>query len=166
MQARHALATAVRFDRRRKKLILTLDSGIELAFAPHLAQGLQDASADDLAAVQISPSGLGLHFPTLDADLYVPALLNGLLGSSRWIAAQNGRSKKDVEKALRYVESQGWRIVQGGSHAWGKMYCPVNSAECRCGEFCITSIWSTPKSAKNHAAGPRRVVDNCVANKD
>ena len=34
MQARHALATAVRFDRRRKKLILTLDSGLELAFAP------------------------------------------------------------------------------------------------------------------------------------
>ncbi len=33
MQARHALATAVRFDRRRKKLILTLDSGLELAFA-------------------------------------------------------------------------------------------------------------------------------------
>ena len=55
MQARHALATAVRFDRRRKKLILTLDSGLELAFAPHLAQGLQDASADDLAAVHISP---------------------------------------------------------------------------------------------------------------
>ena len=34
MQARHALATAVRFDRRRKKLILTLDFGLELAFAP------------------------------------------------------------------------------------------------------------------------------------
>ena len=79
---------------------------------------------------------------------------------------RSAHPKKDVEKALRYVESQGWRIVQGGSHAWGKMYCPVNSAECRCGEFCITSIWSTPKSAKNHAAGPRRVVDNCVANKD
>lgn len=36
MQARHAFATAVRFDRRRKKLILTLDFGLALAFAPHL----------------------------------------------------------------------------------------------------------------------------------
>ena len=79
---------------------------------------------------------------------------------------RSAHPKKDVEKALRYAESQGWRIVQGGSHAWGKMYCPVNSAECRCGEFCITGIWSTPKSATNHAAGLRRVVDNCVANKD
>ena len=59
---------------------------------------------------------------------------------------RSAHPKKDVEKALRYAESQGWRIVQGGSHAWGKMYCPVNSAECRCGEFCITSIWSTPKA--------------------
>ena len=101
MQARHALATAVRFDRRRKKLILTLDSGLELAFAPHLAQGLQDASADDLAEVHISPSGLGLHFPALDADLYVPALLDGLLGSSRWIAAQNGRSGGQVQSAAK-----------------------------------------------------------------
>lgn len=101
MRARHALATAVRFDRRRKKLILTLDFGLELAFAPNLAQGLQDASADDLAAVHISPSSLGLHFPTLDADLYVPALLDKLLGSSRWIAAQNGRSGGQAQSAAK-----------------------------------------------------------------
>lgn len=41
-----------------------------------------------LAGAQISPSGLGVHFPRLDADLYIPALLEGFLGSRRWIAAQ------------------------------------------------------------------------------
>lgn len=76
---------------------------------------------------------------------------------------RSAHPKKDVEKALRYAESQGWRVVQGGSHAWGKMYCPANAADCRCGEFCITSIWSTPKSEQNHAAALRRVVDNCTA---
>jgi hypothetical protein len=79
--------------------------------------------------------------------------------------ARSIHPKKDVEKALRYAESQGWRIAQGGSHAWGKMYCPANDATCRCGEFCITSIWSTPKNAANHAAALRRVVDNCTADK-
>jgi hypothetical protein len=76
---------------------------------------------------------------------------------------RSAHPKKDVEKALQYAESQGWRVVQGGSHAWGKMYCPANAADCRCGEFCITSIWSTPKSEQNHAAALRRVVDNCTA---
>ena len=33
--------------------------------------------------------------------------------------------------------------------------------ECRCGEFCITSIWSTPKNSGNHARALRRVVDHC-----
>ncbi len=70
--------------------------------------------------------------------------------------------KKEVEDALRYAESRGWRVEVGGSHAWGKMYCPYNRALCRCGEFCITSIWSTPKNPANHGKQLRRVVDNCV----
>ncbi len=71
-------------------------------------------------------------------------------------------SKSEVEKALRYAESRGWRVEIGGSHAWGKIYCPFNDEACRCGEFCIASIWSTPKSPGNHARQIRRVVDNCT----
>ncbi len=72
-------------------------------------------------------------------------------------------SKKEIEQALVYAESHGWRIDVGGGHAWGKMFCPLNDQQCRCGEFCITSIWSTPKSPINHAKQIRRVVDNCSA---
>ncbi len=54
--------------------------------------------------------------------------------------------KKDIEAALQYAESRGWRVDVGGSHAWGKMFCPYNSRNCHCGGFCITSIWSTPKA--------------------
>jgi len=39
----------------------------------------------------ISPSGLGVHFPRLDADIYLPSLLEGFLGSKRWIAAELGK---------------------------------------------------------------------------
>jgi hypothetical protein len=69
--------------------------------------------------------------------------------------------KKDVEAALRYAERHGWRVGVGGSHAWGRLYCPYNAADCRCGEFCITSVWSTPRSSVNHANALRRVVDRC-----
>jgi len=70
--------------------------------------------------------------------------------------------KKEVEDALRYAESKGWRVEVGGGHAWGKMYCPYNRVLCRCGEFCITSIWSTPKNPANHGKQLRRVVDNGI----
>ncbi|WP_083860271.1 hypothetical protein [Cupriavidus sp. BIS7] len=69
--------------------------------------------------------------------------------------------KKEVEAALRYAESEFWRCEQGGAHAWGKLYCPYNSSTCRCGEFCIVCIWSTPRNPSNHARHLRRVVDHC-----
>ena len=68
---------------------------------------------------------------------------------------------REIEAALRHAEEKGWRIRLGGSHAWGKMYCPYNDDSCRCGEFCVTSIWSTPKNAGSHAKALRRVVDKC-----
>jgi hypothetical protein len=32
-----------------------------------------------------------VHFPKLDVDLYIPALLEGFLGSRQWMAAQIGK---------------------------------------------------------------------------
>lgn len=83
-------ALAARYDRRRKRIVIRLNSGLEIAFAPHAAQGLESAEADHLDPIEISPSGLGLHFPKLDADLYLPALLEGFLGSRAWMAARLG----------------------------------------------------------------------------
>jgi hypothetical protein len=71
--------------------------------------------------------------------------------------------KKEVEEALAYAEGHGFTVETGGSHVWGKLYCPYNDKDCRCGEFCIVSIWSTPKSPANHARQIKRVVDNCTA---
>jgi hypothetical protein len=78
---------------------------------------------------------------------------------------RNKHPKKEIEEAIRHAEDHGWRVKVGGSHAWGKMYCPYNDPECRCGEFCISSIWSTPRNAVSHARKLKRVVDNCTARK-
>ncbi|MDN7182668.1 hypothetical protein M0D69_32565 [Caballeronia sp. SEWSISQ10-4 2] len=74
-------------------------------------------------------------------------------------------SKEEIEEALRPAETRGWRVKQGGSHA-GRIYCPYNAAERRCGEFCITSVWSTPKNPTNHTRAIKRVVDNCTFQSD
>jgi Protein of unknown function (DUF2442) len=82
-------AIRARYDRRVSRIVISLDNGLELAFPPRLAQGLENAPAE-LALIEISPLGDGLHWPALDADLYVPALLQGVFGSKNWMARQLG----------------------------------------------------------------------------
>ncbi len=83
-------AESAHYDAGRNRIIVRLTTGVELGFAPRDVEGLQHASTDDLKAVEVEAFGLGIHFPTIDADLYVPALLEGVLGSKRWMAAQLG----------------------------------------------------------------------------
>lgn len=73
---------------------------------------------------------------------------------------------KEISAAIDYAEKQGWRIEKGGGHAWGKMYCPNNDSTCRCGVFCIKSIWSTPKNPTNFAKQIKQAVDNCIYEKN
>lgn len=85
-------AVAARYDRRLSRVMVTLSNGLELAFPPHRAEGLADAKPADLAVIEITPTGLGLHWPRLDADLYLPSLLEGVFGSPRWMAGLLGKS--------------------------------------------------------------------------
>jgi hypothetical protein len=103
-------AVTARYDRRRARIVVSLDSGLELAFSPKLAEGLAEAAPADLMAIEISPSGLGLHWPKVDADLYLPALLKGVLGSPRWTAGlmgrEGGRSRTAAKAAAARANGQ------------------------------------------------------------
>lgn len=96
-------AVSARYDRRRSRVVVALNTGVELAFPTRLAEGLAGASPDDLGEIEISPAGLGLHWPRLDADLYVPALLQGVFGSKSWMArqlgAEGGRARSQAKAA-------------------------------------------------------------------
>jgi len=83
-------ATRARYDRRTRRVVVGLNNGVQIAFPPHLAEGLIGASEEELSDIEITPAGLGLHWPKLDADVYVPALMNGIFGSKRWMAAELG----------------------------------------------------------------------------
>ena len=86
----HPKAIRARYDRRMSRVIIALDHGLELAFPPRLAQGLEHATPAELGTIEISPLGDGLYWPAIDADLYVPALLQGVFGSKSWMARQLG----------------------------------------------------------------------------
>jgi hypothetical protein len=83
-------AVSARYDRRRSRIVVALNTGVELAFPTRLAEGLSGASPEHLGDIEISPARLGLHWPRLDTDLYVPALLQGVFGSKSWMARQLG----------------------------------------------------------------------------
>lgn len=95
------VAISAKFDKRTHRVVVHFSSGLDVAFKPHDAQGLENAREEQLAKIEVSPSGLGLYFPELDADLYLPALLEGLLGSKRWMAAAAGRAGGSVSTAAK-----------------------------------------------------------------
>ncbi|MEW6491475.1 MAG: DUF2442 domain-containing protein [Cyanobacteriota bacterium] len=68
------------------RIIINLKSGATFSFPSALAQGLAGASPEDLAEVEVTPSGDGLHWEKLDADFSVPALLAGVFGTAAWMA--------------------------------------------------------------------------------
>lgn len=82
-------AESAHYDIERDRVIVRLISGVEIGFAPRDVEGLEHASASELSAIKVEAFGLGIHFPAIDADVYVPALLKGVLGSKRWMAARN-----------------------------------------------------------------------------
>ena len=96
-------AITAHFNRNTGRVVVGLGPDLDVTFSPHSVQGLENATASQLEPVEITPSGFGLHFPKLDADVYLPALFEGVFGSKRWMAAQlgtlGGRSKS-VAKAV------------------------------------------------------------------
>src|SRR4051812_31181341 len=99
-------AVSARYDRRTARVVVNLNTGVQLAFPVRLAEGLAGASPTDLAEIEISPTGLGLHWPKLDADVYVPALLQGVFGSKSWMAAQLGASGGKVRSRAKAAASR------------------------------------------------------------
>ena len=95
------IAVAARYDRRRDRIVVSLNNGLEMAFPPRIAQGLQKAAPAELADIDLSPSGFGIHFPKLDAHLYLPALLQGVFGSKAWMAAQLGAAGGRARSAAK-----------------------------------------------------------------
>jgi hypothetical protein len=91
LQAHAPRAVSARYDPKAGRIVIHLSSKLIVSFAPEDAQGLENARPSQLNEIEISPSGFGLHFPAVDADLYVPSLLEGFLGSKSWMASRLGQ---------------------------------------------------------------------------
>jgi hypothetical protein len=93
----HALATepraaTARYDRKLERVVVDLTNGCTFAFPPRLAQGLEQASDEQLEGVEILGLGYGLHWEALDVDLSIPGLLAGLFGTKAYMARRAGQA--------------------------------------------------------------------------
>ena len=92
-------AVSCRYDHSAERVIVELANGCVFAFPPQLAEGLDGATDEQLAQVEILGAGSGLHWEVLDADLSVPGLLAGLFGTRAYMARQGGRATSTAKAA-------------------------------------------------------------------
>jgi hypothetical protein len=91
-------ALAAHYFPGERALGVEFDNGVRISVPVRLIQGLESADDEQLATIEISPSGCGLHFPDIDADVYVPALFGGIYGSRAWMR-ELGRRKSEAKAA-------------------------------------------------------------------
>ena len=89
------------FDPQQARVVLELNTGMVLTFPVQDIEGLSHATPQELQQIEISPSGLGIHVPALDVDLYIPSLLQGFMGTKQWMAAQMGKTGGKATSAAK-----------------------------------------------------------------
>ncbi|MFI5011423.1 MAG: DUF2442 domain-containing protein [Hyphomicrobiales bacterium] len=84
-------ASAAHYDKITGRVVIDLVNGCSYAFPARLVQDLHGASEEDLAKVEVDGLGLNLHWPKLDVDLQVPALVSGIFGTRAWMTSELAR---------------------------------------------------------------------------
>ena len=81
-EQRRLRAVSARYDRRSRSVVIRLSNDVAMSFPLSMLPGLQDAKDEDLTRLRIEGGGFGLHAPALDADIFIPQLLEDHLGTT------------------------------------------------------------------------------------
>lgn len=112
-------AVSARYNRRTRRIDVELADGWLFGFPASSAQGLQGATPDQLAEVEVVGDGYALHWQSLDADFTVAGLLQGRFGSRAWMrehARRAGSATSEAKaRAARANGRKGGRPRKGAS---------------------------------------------------
>jgi hypothetical protein len=101
------------YEKVSQRVFIELKNGVVMGFPNTLLQGLEDATPEQLLEVEITSSGYGLHWESLDVDLGVPQLVAGIFGTQKWMSEmgrQGGLVKSEKKiKASRENGKRGGR---------------------------------------------------------
>lgn len=101
MMTHEPRATSAAYDRHTGRVEITLANMCSYNFPAHLVQDLSGASDDDLSLIEVDGMGFNLHFPRLNADLFVPALVSGLFGNKAWMTKELARRAGQVKSPAK-----------------------------------------------------------------
>jgi hypothetical protein len=88
------------YEEETGRVFIELKTGVIVGFPYQKLQGLENATSQQLAEVDVTPTGYGLHWESLDVDLGVPQLMAGLFGTKAWmteLGRQGGKSRSDAK---------------------------------------------------------------------
>lgn len=94
-----ARACRVEYNKRANSLTIHTTNGCSATVPVEKIQGLEDASPNQIAKVELLGSGSGLHWEELDVDVSVPGLLAGVFGTRAHMAALAGRARSAAKAA-------------------------------------------------------------------
>jgi hypothetical protein len=104
-------AASAHYDKVTGRVTIDLVNGCAYVFPARLVEDLHGASDESLVDVRVDGVGFNLHWPALDVDLYVPALVSGIFGSRKWMASElariAGRSRSPAKAAARSNGARG-----------------------------------------------------------
>jgi hypothetical protein len=106
MLASEPRAVAARYDDNTGRVVLDLTNGCLYAFPTVLVEDLQSASPEALAAMEVGGLGFNLHWPDLDVDLYVPALIAGIFGTKAWMGRELARRAGKVTSEAKVAAAR------------------------------------------------------------
>lgn len=78
-------AISARFDRRSRRILVEMENGCLFAFPAKHVQGLEQATLEELADIELLGGGYALHWPRVNADIRIESALAGIFGSRKWM---------------------------------------------------------------------------------
>jgi hypothetical protein len=99
-------AVAASYRAKDDAVVIKFISGVVLTIPRKLLQGLESATRSQLSEVEIVEAQSGLHWESLDVNLYIPSLIDGVFGNRAWMstlgkAGGTSRSKAKQTAARR-----------------------------------------------------------------
>ncbi len=119
-------------------LVLVMDDESRHYLPTARLEGLGNASDDAVSRFEISEDGLGLSWPGLDVDLFVPALLQGVYGTEKWMTSLgrlggSARSEAKTRAARENGRKGGRPRKKDGSYPCAKDAPIALASQCRAG---------------------------------
>jgi Protein of unknown function (DUF2442) len=95
------------YEVQSERIFIEIQNGVVMGFPYKLLQGLELAMPEQLTEVEVTSSGYGLYWKSLDVDLGVPQLVAGIFGTKTWMSelGRLGGQAKSAAKAKASKEN-------------------------------------------------------------